>query len=80
MAPGGALLVSIPIGKSPFALQLEPGYAERGGLFTARGLMNNGVDRYENKTTANFQWLEMPLLLRFMPNVGPLNIVLDGWG
>lgn len=76
MAAGGALLVSIPIGKSPFALQLEPGYAERGSLFTAKGLMNNGVDRYEDKTAAKFQWLETPVLLRFTPSVGPLNIVL----
>ncbi|MBD2755363.1 porin family protein [Spirosoma validum] len=76
LAPGAALLVSIPFGDSPLSLQLEPGYAERGGLFTAKGLMNNGVDRYEDKTTYKLQSLELPVLLRIEPIVGPINIIV----
>lgn len=75
-APGGALVVNIPFGTGLISLQAEPGYAERGVLVTQSGRMNNGIERYEDKSTIKLQYVEMPLLIRVQPKAGPLNLIL----
>ena len=72
--PGGALVFSIPLGNNPLALQLEPGYAERGVKYKFNGV--SGQYRDETQGTLRLQYLELPVLFRLQPSVGPLQVIL----
>lgn len=72
------LLVNFRFGESPFSLQIEPGYSQRGGqLKTDESYTSSGVtNRNKMKLQVTANYIEMPVLLRFMPNLGPVEGIL----
>lgn len=72
------LLVNFRFGESPFSLQIEPGYSQRGGqLKTDESHTSGGItNRNKMKQQVIANYIEMPILLRFMPNLGPVEGIL----
>lgn len=69
-----ALLVNYRFGDTPLSIQLEPGYSQRGTQIeldetsTSDGIIYRR--KTEDKIKANY--IELPVLLRFSPQIGPL--------
>lgn len=69
-----ALIFNLRFGDSPFGIQLEPGYSQRGGLYkidetTTRGSISY---RVKGKQSLLLNYIEIPLLMRYTPKLGPL--------
>lgn len=69
-----ALLVNYRFGDTPLSIQLEPGYSQRGTQIKLdETSTSNGViyrQKSEERIKANY--FEMPVLLRFSPQIGSL--------
>lgn len=69
-----SLLVNYKFGATPFSIQLEPGFSQRGTQMesdetsTSNGIVYRQIE--EDRIKANY--IEMPILLRFSPQLGPL--------
>jgi hypothetical protein len=69
-----ALIFNLRFGDSPFGIQLEPGYSQRGGLYKSDETTTSGSISYRVKAKQSllFNYIEIPLLMRFTPKIGPL--------
>lgn len=69
-----ALIFNLRFGDSPFGIQLEPGYSQRGGLYKSDETTTSGSISYRVKERQSLllNYIEIPLLMRFTPKLGPL--------
>lgn len=74
-----ALLLNFQLGDTPLSLQVEPGYSQRGvkqneeETYTTSGITYRSV----NKFTLFANYIEVPVLLRFTPKIGPVEGIIS---